>query len=144
MRQNARMPNDETRIERYGRKLHYARQLRKHMTVAEKKLWSALRNHNLGNLKFRRQVPLSEYIVDFLCHERKLVVEVDGSSHETQKEYDEEREQALRSEGYTIIRFTNEEVLNNFHIVLGEILQTALPSPGGRIGSGRGVGGEVR
>jgi very-short-patch-repair endonuclease len=82
------------------------------MTDAETKLWQQLRNHKFEGLKFRRQHPIDRFIVDFYCHEKCLVVEVDGSIHDLTevKERDEGREEELRNFGLTIIRFTNDEI----------------------------------
>ncbi len=110
------------------------------MTPAEKRLWFELRGHKLAGVKFRRQAPIGEYVVDFLCFERKLVIEVDGSVHDTQKQYDQEREEALRSWGYTILRFSNEDVLKNLPSVLRTILQHVTPLPVGERAVGEGTG----
>jgi very-short-patch-repair endonuclease len=124
------MHDKETRIERFGRKIHYARHLRRHMTTAERILWESLRNRQLHNCKFRRQTPIDEFIVDFLCIEKKLVIEVDGSVHEHQKTYDKEREDMLRSRGYTIIRFSNDDILTNFSATLSKINDVLSPLSG--------------
>lgn len=70
------------------------------------------------DLKFRRQVPIAWFIVDFLCVEKCLIIEVDGVVHEEQKQYDEERDAYLRSRGYTILRFNNDQVLGDLPSVL--------------------------
>jgi len=100
-----------------------ARELRKKMTGAEKLLWQELRNKKLKGFKFRRQHPISFYIVDFYCHELKLVIEVDGKYHdqEEQKIKDKERTTVIKRHGLHIIRFTNEEVFTNLKGVLEEI-----------------------
>jgi very-short-patch-repair endonuclease len=80
------------------------------MTDAERALWRILRSRQLAHMKFRRQQPIDSYIVDFLCFEHRLIVEVDGSQHE----YDgPERSARLEAQGFRIIRFWNTEVLNN-------------------------------
>ena len=79
-------------------------------TKAEYVLWQELREQKIG-YRFRRQVSIDAFIVDFYCHELKLIIEVDGPIHEEQKEYDYEREEYLKNLGYFILRFTNEEVL---------------------------------
>jgi very-short-patch-repair endonuclease len=84
------------------------------MTIAEKRLWSLVRNNRLG-VKFRRQVPFGPYIVDFFCFSAKLVVELDGGQHyrEEGKEYDLRRDEYLVARGLTVLRFSNEEFLTN-------------------------------
>ena len=100
-----------------------ARGLRRHLTPAEKKLWDCLRNRKFRRLKFRRQHPIDRYIVDFICIEKKLVVEVDGGIHRKaeQKEYDNMRTIDLEGYGLKVIRFSNEEVLDNVYDVLKKI-----------------------
>jgi adenine-specific DNA-methyltransferase len=103
-----------------------ARELRKEMTPAEKKLWQHLRNRQLDGAYFRKQHAVGTYIVDFLCAQSKLVVEVDGDSHAGRVEYDAERTQWLNEEKhYRVIRFTNREVLRNIEGVL-EVIRAAL------------------
>jgi very-short-patch-repair endonuclease len=94
--------------------------LRKDMTVAEKKLWDRLNKSQLG-VRFKAQHPIDIFIADFYCHKFKLVVEIDGGIHETQKEYDEGRTAELESWGLTIIRFSNEEVMNDIEKVVERI-----------------------
>src|SRR5581483_1370190 len=89
-----------------------ARQLRKSMTDAERRLWSKLRGQQLAGLKFRRQAPIGPYIVDFVCLERKLVVEVDGGQH-ARDGTDDRRTAWLEREGYRVIRFWNNDILRN-------------------------------
>ncbi|MBY5950861.1 endonuclease domain-containing protein [Algoriphagus marincola] len=107
-----------------------ARELRKQMTPAEKVLWNFLKNKSLEGFKFRRQHPIDKYIVDFYCHQKKLVIEVDGSIHDQldQKEYDSGRTSVLEEFGLKVIRFRNEEVLDNFQSVIGRISK-GLTSP---------------
>lgn len=97
-----------------------AKELRKHMTVAEKILWKYLRNRKFAGLKFRRQHPIDIFIADFYCHELKLVIELDGEIHNSteNKEYDEGRTAELSYKGVRVIRFTNDEVISNTAIVL--------------------------
>ena len=97
-----------------------ARELRKNMTDAERLLWSKLRRKQLG-VKFRRQVPIGNYIVDFLCPAKKLIIELDGSQH-IDSEYDRKRDKFLESKGYTILRFWDNEVLKETEAVLQRIL----------------------
>lgn len=99
-----------------------AKENRNNPTEAEKALWSQLRNKNLDD-KFRRQHLIDDFIVDFVCLRKKLVVEVDGEIHETKKEYDEERTKILNDKGFKVIRFKNEEVLGNTDAVLKEIIK---------------------
>jgi len=91
--------------------LERARELRQPQTASEQKLWSALRNRQLGGFKFRRQHPIDRFIVDFYCHECALVVEVDGDSHVSKVEY------------YHVVRFTNQEVTRQLPVVLEAIWQ---------------------
>lgn len=100
-----------------------AAELRKNMTEAEKILWSALRRKQIKGKRFRRQHPVNTFIVDFYCHEAKLIIEVDGGIHniEEQKEYDHGRSEELEQLGLKIIRFTNEQVLQNLNKVIKEI-----------------------
>ena len=106
-----------------------ARRLRRNMTPAEQKLWGALRGKKLGGLKFRAQHPVGPFILDFYCPARKLVIEVDGGVHEKQADYDESRTQQLEAYGYRVIRFRNEEVLEDLPSVLKQILEAARKSP---------------
>ena len=121
-----KLKDTSSRIYHYGAKpeiFDRAQQLRKDMTEAEKKLWKRLRNRKFEGLKFRRQHPISRFIVDFYCHEKLLVLEVDGGIHEEAevKERDEGREKELENFGLTVIRITNEEVLNNMNRVLEKL-----------------------
>jgi len=100
-----------------------ARTLRKQMTDAERVLWRYLRNRNLTNLKFRRQVPIGGYIVDFLCYEKKLIIEVDGGQHAVEEEADRKRTEWLEKQGYRVIRFWNHDVLMNMDSVARKILE---------------------
>ena len=97
--------------------------LRKNLTDAELLLWKNLRNRRLIVCKFRRQHPVGKYVVDFYCHEKLLVIELDGGIHENPdvKERDEGRENDLKNLGLTIIRFKNEEIESDLDIVLNEI-----------------------
>lgn len=97
--------------------------MRRNFTDAEMKLWKRLRNRQTVGEKFRRQQPIGKYIVDFVCPERKLVVEVDGGQHGEQVSYDNERTAWLESEGYRILRFWNNEVLEDVEIVLDVIVR---------------------
>ena len=102
-----------------------AQALRKASTEAENLLWQELRNRKLAGLKFRRQHPISNYIADFYCNEKTLVIEVDGNIHNEPaiKEYDKARTQVLNSMGIQILRFTNDEIKNNMPDVLQRIAE---------------------
>lgn len=106
-----------------------ARELRKEMTPAEKKLWQVLRGNQPDGLYFRRQHAVGAYILDFVCIQEKLVIEIDGGSHLGQEKYDEERSRWLEEEkGYRVIRFTNADVLKNIHEVV-EAIRDAVKGP---------------
>jgi cyclase len=100
----------------------YAKRLRKAPTEAEALLWNVLNKKQLG-IKFRRQHPIYNYIADFYCHELKLVIEVDGKYHNEQKEYDRYRSNDLTEFGIKVVRFTNDQVLNDIENVLNIIKQ---------------------
>jgi very-short-patch-repair endonuclease len=120
------MPKDSPRIRGTTQQTEEAaRRLRQQLTPAEDQLWSALRGRQLLGLKFRCQHPVGRFIVDFYCPSCKLVIEVDGDIHTQQKAYDEARTEQLQSFGYRVLRFTNEEVLNDLQTVLTCIVQTA-------------------
>ena len=105
-----------------------ARKLRHDQTEAEKKLWGALRAGRLGGLKFKRQFPIADFIADFCCKERMLVIELDGDQHAEQVAYDSWRTGLLERRGYRVIRFWNQEVMTNFDGVVEAILMAALPT----------------
>ena len=102
--------------------LHRARQMRHEPAPAEKKLWSCLRNHRLDGFQFRRQHPVGGYVTDFYCAAAKLVVELDGDSHDGREEYDEQRTRILQHEGCLVIRFLNADVFDHLDAVLEAIL----------------------
>lgn len=105
-----------------------ARELRKEMTYAEKRLWQYLRDDQLDGAHFRKQHAVDTYIVDFFCAKSKLVIEVDGDSHAEQMEYDAARTQWLNEQHhYRVLRFTNDEVLTNIEAVI-ETIRVALAS----------------
>ncbi|MBI5840488.1 MAG: DUF559 domain-containing protein [Chloroflexi bacterium] len=99
-----------------------AKKLRREMTPAEKILWKELRGNRLNGLHFRRQQIIDGYFADFYCHQPALIVEVDGSIHELQQEYDADRESYLIARGFQILRFTNEEIKNDLRSALKRIL----------------------
>ena len=99
------------------------RQLRQNMTPAERTLWQRLRGKRLGGYKFRRQQPFGGYVLDFICLEAKLVIEIDGGQHAEQVAYDEARTRDLEVAGFTVLRFWNNEVLQQTEVVLAAIWQ---------------------
>jgi very-short-patch-repair endonuclease len=114
------------RIMFYGAKadtFQYACELRKNMTEAERVLWESLKKNNFKEFRFKAQHPIKTFIADFYCHKAKLVIEVDGGIHdcEENKEYDENRSYEFEELGLKIIRFTNEDVLNNTDFVIEQI-----------------------
>jgi len=98
-----------------------ARTLRKNQTDVEQQLWLHLRNRRLLNYKFRRQFPIEPYIVDFVCLDLKLVIELDGGQHADQIAYDEQRSGWLEKRGFKIIRFWNNDITENIDGVLEAI-----------------------
>lgn len=101
-----------------------ARELRKNMTDAERALWRHLRLRQLGGCKFRRQQLIGQYIVDFVCFEKGLIIEVDGGQHTEQISYDLKRSQWLEKQGYRLLRFWDNEVLKNTEAVVEAIMKT--------------------
>lgn len=102
-----------------------ARNLRKNQTVQEKILWKHLRDRRFRGAKFRRQMPIGRFIVDFASVEYKLIIELDGSHHAEQKEYDEIRTAFLKAEGYRVIRFWNNQIMQEINGVL-QLIEDAL------------------
>ena len=98
-----------------------AGELRQNQTEAEARLWSRLRAHRMAGFQFRRQHAIGDYIVDFCSPRRKLIIELDGSQHLDQAEYDLERTQYLETKGYRVLRFWNNDVMNDIEIVLNTI-----------------------
>ena len=115
--------NDNLHKRATGKLYQYGRELRQSLTKAEKILWEYLRNRKLDGFKFRRQHPVDKFIADFYCHEKKLVIELDGSVHDEKMnaQYDEARSYELKGSGIMVIRFRNSEVENNISFVLNEI-----------------------
>ena len=97
--------------------------LRKNSTIQEKRLWNLIKNRQFHNLRFKRQVPIGNYIVDFLCPEKHLVIEIDGGQHNEPEiiEYDKRRTQFLESNGYKVIRFWNNDIYENIDGVMEAI-----------------------
>ena len=100
----------------------YAKSLRSNQTDAENRIWYHLRAKRLNGHKFRCQHPIGCYIVDFVCLRLKLIIELDGSQHMEQEEYDETRTAFLKQQGYKVLRFYNTDVLSNTDGVLSVIL----------------------
>jgi very-short-patch-repair endonuclease len=99
-----------------------ARKLRKNLTDAERRLWQKLKRRQVATVKFRRQQPIGPYIVDFVCFECRVIVEVDGGQHAERIPYDEKRTRWLEAQGYRVLRFWNNDVLNNSEAAVQIIL----------------------
>ncbi|MDR6841744.1 endonuclease domain-containing protein [Pseudoxanthomonas sacheonensis] len=108
---------------RTANSLLHAKRMRQSATDAEAKLWRNLRAGRLAGYKFRRQQPIGRYIVDFVCFEQQLVVEVDGGQHVEAQLSDALRTEWLESEGFRVLRFWNDDVLLRTDLVLAEILR---------------------
>ncbi len=110
--------------------LAFARKLRREDTKAEEILWNSLKSSQLDGLKFRRQVPIGIYVVDFLCIRHRLIIELDGVVHEAPEQitHDARRDAWLRIKGYTILRIHNDLVIAGGNIPL-EMIRKAIPSP---------------
>jgi very-short-patch-repair endonuclease len=120
-------------VQKNPRILAFAQELRHNQSEAERRMWNALRNRTLGGHKFSRQVPIDQFIADFVCREKKLIVELDGATHgeDAEVQYDERRTKFLESKGYRVCRVNNEEVYKNLGDVLDGILTLLehVPSP---------------
>jgi very-short-patch-repair endonuclease len=122
------------------------RELRKYSTPAEKELWQKLRAHRFMGLKFKRQEPIIfEYdnkkhffVADFLCLNNKMIIEVDGKIHDYQKEHDIIREDILVTLGYRVVRYKNEEILNNLNKVLIKLKKEIDDTPPKTLPKGKG------
>lgn len=97
--------------------LERARQLRRNLTDTERFVWQRLRSRRFAGFKFRRQMPVGPYIVDFVCLSRRLILELDGGQHADQKEYDARRTSWLESQGFEVLRFWDHEVLQEWEAV---------------------------
>ena len=110
-----------------------AKELRKKSTDAERLLWRHLKAKQFVGLKFRRQEQIGRFIADFVCYEKRLIIEADGGQHAVEKEKDEERTQWLNSQGFTVLRFWNNEILTNIdgvmEVVRMECVNLPLSSP---------------
>ena len=117
------MPHAKVTESQRGR----AKRLRQTMTRAETLLWQYLKAHHIDGLAFRRQVPIGRFIADFVCHAAKMIVEIDGVSHDFQmrQRNDQKRDQWFASQHYAVRRFTNEHVLRNLEGVIELIRDTA-------------------
>jgi adenine-specific DNA-methyltransferase len=113
-------------------KVTFARSLRKSQTTGEKSLWQRLRARRFEGLKFRRQVPIGPYIVDFLCAEKRIILEIDGDSHfqPGAKEKDEKRELYLCQQNFKVLRFTNQMAVEFVEKILSEIRKVVYISKG--------------
>src|SRR3954469_18058145 len=100
-----------------------ARTLRRNQTDAEQRLWLRLRNRQLAGYKFRRQLPIPPYIVDFVCIESHLIIELDGAQHQSSIAADNKRTAWLEKLGFQVIRFWDNDVLNSTDAVLEKILE---------------------
>jgi len=94
-------------------KIKSARRLRENQTIHESIIWSRLRNRGFKNLKFRRQYTIDKYIIDFICLEKNLIIEIDGWQHKENEKYDLKRKQFLEKAGFKVVRFWNNDVNNN-------------------------------
>jgi very-short-patch-repair endonuclease len=121
-----------------GKILTNAKILRSHQTEVEERLWYHLRAHRFMGLKFKRQKPMGSYIVDFVCVERRLIIELDGGQHAEQTAYDQRRDAWLSNQGYTVLRFWNNEVMQELEGVLEKIRLALTLSPSPSPVNGRG------
>ena len=115
----------------YSRPTRRSRELRSNPTEAERKLWPHLSGRKLKAVRFNRQFPIGQFICDFVSREKRLVIELDGGQHAFSTEYDERRIRFLNAQGYAVLRFWNNEVLDNLDAVLAVIGQALdnMPSP---------------
>ncbi len=122
----------------------FARSMRHMPTDAEKTFWWQVRDRRTAGFKFKRQYLVGSYIVDFVCLERKLVIELDGGQHAQQELYDRRRDMVLRSRGFRVMRFWNDEVLTNMDGVIDGILSALEgaphPNPLPHLGRGQASG----
>ena len=110
-------------------KTKFARRLRTDSTDAEHLLWAQLRAHRFYGLKFKRQQPIGPYIVDFVCFEKRLVIELDGGQHADHQKYDEQRDIWLEIQGFQVLRFWNNDVMSNLDGLLVRLSENCTPSP---------------
>ncbi|MDX8456279.1 endonuclease domain-containing protein [Mesorhizobium sp. VK9D] len=102
-------------------KRNFARSMRREPTEAEDRLWHELRSRRLDNIKVRRQVPIGRFVADFLCAEARLIIEIDGSQH-AESRRDQERDAELKSRGFRVLRFWNDDVLKELDAVCDTII----------------------
>src|SRR5215472_12057809 len=103
-----------------GKNIDFAKRLRRTQTDAERVLWFRLRDRRLAGWKFKRQVPIDRVFVDFFCADAKLIVELDGGQHDSNREKDAERTRDLEAMGYFVLRFWNNDVMRNTDGVVEE------------------------
>jgi len=120
-----------------------SKNLRKNQTKAEIKIWRHLKNRALSGFKFRRQCPIGPYIVDFVCFEKMLVIEIDGGQHADQLKKDVRRTKYLSERGFSVMRFWNNAVLADTDSVLSVILATLINSPSSPTLLPKGEGSKV-
>ena len=124
-----------------------ARKLRHEETEAEKRIWHFLRSRQIGT-KFRRQQPLEGYIVDFVSFERRLIIEIDGGQHADRSDYEERRTRCLEANGFRILRFWNNDVVENeegvYERIMTELRTATTPSPSHAFGVGPSLSREGR
>ncbi len=109
--------------------IRIAKNLRKKSTDAERLLWRYLRAKQSEGVKFRRQQPIGNYVVDFVCFENRIVIEVDGGQHQIEKDKDMKRDKWLKEQGFVVLRFWNNEVLKNIEGVMEVIRVNCLCHP---------------
>jgi very-short-patch-repair endonuclease len=125
-----------------ARQRTHARALRRDSTDAERIIWEALRAHRLNGASFRRQTPIGPFIVDFVCHKAKLIIEIDGGQHfeAAHAARDARREAFLKTKGYRVLRFNNHEVMTNrtgvLTIIADALRERPLPNPPSQAGEG--------
>ncbi len=132
-----RMPAGRSPLPRAGeggtqgreRVLAHAKALRSNQTDAELRLWYHLRGHRFLGLKFKRQKPVGPYIIDFICREHHLIIELDRGQHLDRVGYDRQRDRYLEGRGFRVLRFWNNDVLSDSLAVLEVIRSTLKPSP---------------
>ena len=123
-------PRERVRVRGATKLTRRAREMRHQATDAERLLWRHLRGRQVAGYKFRRQVPIAPYIVDFICLEASLIIELDGGQHAEAAAYDTARTSVLQQRGYRVIRFWNNDVLQQTDAVLA-VIAKALSENGG-------------
>jgi very-short-patch-repair endonuclease len=138
------MVRPDTNVERKSRSLNRsrAREMRHTPAVTEKHFWNEVRDRKLGGFKFRRQFLIGPYIADYVCVEKKLIVELDGVLHAHRAEYDRRRDEFLERQGYRVIRFRNDDFLHDMYGTLEyirrELCTTPSPRPSPPLREGEG------